>query len=195
MIVWILKSSGEYTAKSAYEIQFCGQVISNFPKLIWKAWATPRSKFFLWLLLQDRVWTAARLQLRGWENNYFCALCERNLETAVHLFTKCPYARKVWTLVATWSNCVNLQPASWNDHCDLEEWFLAMTSDGTRAAHSLAVLIAWHIWKERNARVFNRNRNSEQTVFTRVWDECSNWASAGGRALSYLRIGPDLASN
>ena len=77
-IVWTLESSGEYSAKSAYEIQFCGQTFSNFPKLIWKAWATPRIKFFLWLLLQDRVWTAARLQLRGWENNYFM-LCVKGI--------------------------------------------------------------------------------------------------------------------
>ena len=44
---------------------------------------------------QDRIWTAARLQLWGWRNNYFCALCERLLETSLHLFIECPYSRKV----------------------------------------------------------------------------------------------------
>jgi hypothetical protein len=60
-ITWTLESSGTYSARSAYEIQFNEQVISNFPRLIWKAWATPRCKLFMWLLLQDRVWTPGRL--------------------------------------------------------------------------------------------------------------------------------------
>ena len=194
-IVWTLESSGEYSAKSAYEIQFCGQTFSNFPKLIWKAWATPRIKFFLWLLLQDRVWTATRLQLRGWENNYFCALCERNLETAVHLFTECPFAREVWTMVATWSSCLNLQPEGWNDYSDMEEWFFAITSIGTKAAHSLAMLTTWHIWKERNAIVFQQNHSTVQALFAKIKDEYSNWASAGGRTFHFLRIGMNSMSN
>lgn len=100
-IVWTLESSGKYTARSSYLIQFEGQQRSSFPNLIWKVWATPSCKFFLWLLLQDRLWTSQRLQLRGWPNNYFCALCERNLETALHLFFECHVAGKIWTLVAS----------------------------------------------------------------------------------------------
>jgi hypothetical protein len=92
-ICWKLDTSEKYTAKSAYSIQFSGSILSNFPKLIWKAWAPPKCKFLLWLLLQDRLWTATRLQVRGWENNYFCGLCIRNLETALHLFVECPLSR------------------------------------------------------------------------------------------------------
>lgn len=188
-IVWTLESSGKYSARSAYEIQFSGHITSNFPKLIWKAWATPRCKFFIWLLLQNRVWTAARLQLWGWRKNYFCALCERNLETATHLFIE------FWTLVAMWSDYNNLQPASWTEHGDMEEWFMAMTEGGTREAHSLAILTLWHIWKERNARVFHESPSMEQAVFTRIKDECSEWVSAGRRALSYPRIVLNNMSN
>jgi len=75
-ITWTLENSGEYSAKSAYEVQFAGQITSNYPVLIWKIWAPPKCKFFVWLLLQDRLWTVARLQLRGWKNNYFYALCQ-----------------------------------------------------------------------------------------------------------------------
>jgi hypothetical protein len=88
----------------------------------------------MWLFLQDRVWTSARLQLRGWKNNYFCAICERNLETATHLFIECPYARKVWTLIAEWSNCANLEPTVWTEHRDMEDWFMAMTAGGNKEA-------------------------------------------------------------
>lgn len=46
-ITWKLDSSGKYTAKSAYDIQFSGNIPSNSPKLIWAAWAPPKCKFFL----------------------------------------------------------------------------------------------------------------------------------------------------
>jgi hypothetical protein len=35
-ITWILEGSGKYSASSAYNIQFAGQIPSNFPKLIWR---------------------------------------------------------------------------------------------------------------------------------------------------------------
>lgn len=194
-IVWTLESSGEYSVKSAYAIQFCGQIASNFPKLIWTAWATPRCKFFLWFLLQNRLWTAARLQLRGWENNYFCALCGRSLETATHLFIECPYTCKVWELVACWSNNLNLSPSAWTEWRDLEGWFLALTERGTKSAHSIAIATLWHLWKQRNAIVFNGERVSEQTMAMKIKDECLNWASARGGGLSYLRNEQSFMSN
>jgi len=79
-ITWILESLGQYSASSAYDIQFADQIASNFSKLIWETWAPRRCKFFLWLLLQNKIWTAARLQLRDWKNNYFYALCKRSLK-------------------------------------------------------------------------------------------------------------------
>jgi hypothetical protein len=36
-ICWTLESSGKYSAKSTYNIQFSGSIVSNFPELIWKA--------------------------------------------------------------------------------------------------------------------------------------------------------------
>jgi hypothetical protein len=44
----------------------------------------------------------------------------------------------------------------------MEEWFMVMMEGGTRDAHSLAILTLWHIWKERNVRVFNDITSLEQ---------------------------------
>jgi hypothetical protein len=67
-IVWRLMANGEYSSKSAYEIQFIGFIASNMNKLVWRAWAPLKVKFFAWLLLQNMIWTADRLQARGWKN-------------------------------------------------------------------------------------------------------------------------------
>jgi hypothetical protein len=64
-IIWTRMALGEYTAKSAYEMQFEGGIFSCFPKAVWKVWALTKCKFFLWLFLQNRVWTTDRLLLEN----------------------------------------------------------------------------------------------------------------------------------
>jgi hypothetical protein len=187
-ITWILESSGKYTAKSAYKIQFEGQYLSNFPKLMWNSWAPPRCKFFTWLLLQNRLWTSARLQLRGWENNYFCALCERNLETVHHLFIECPYSCRVWALVSSWSGCLNINPAQWLDVQDIETWLDHVVTTGSKVGHSLTILTLWTIWKQRNARIFRDNAKPEHALFVEIKDTCQLWSMAGGTFLKPLFV-------
>jgi hypothetical protein len=58
------------------------------------------------------VWTAARLLIRQWPNEYFCQLCVRNLETATHLFVECPIAKTVWDRVAQWGRLPSLLPGN-----------------------------------------------------------------------------------
>jgi hypothetical protein len=181
-IIWTLEAWGQYSATSAYNIQFAGQVTSSFPTLIWKAWVPPRCKMFLWLLLQDRLWTAA-----SWmENNYFCALCERNLETAVHLFIGCPFSWEIWCLVSTWSRCRNLHPAQWTSEHDMEDWFYSMTTKGTEMAHTTSIQTLRCIWKQRNAMIFRDSRRPAQAVFAEIRDECLTWSMAGGKILNPL---------
>lgn len=100
-IRWNREEKGEYTARSAYAMQFQGRPSSDFAKLIWKTWAPGKVKMFSWLLFQNRLW-CNELQRRGWINSYFCQLCYRNLKTAQHLFWNCPVAREVWSRLGQW---------------------------------------------------------------------------------------------
>ncbi|TVU20661.1 hypothetical protein EJB05_36879, partial [Eragrostis curvula] len=102
-IVWTPRPSGTYSARSAYLIQFKDVPKTKFKLLVWKPWAPPKCRFFAWLLLHGRIWTAQRLQKRGWPNNYFCPMCYRNLETITHLFIECPAVQRLWGRMATWT--------------------------------------------------------------------------------------------
>jgi hypothetical protein len=93
VLVWTRTLDGAYSAKSVYEMQFDGNVTSSFSSCIWKVWALSRCKFFIWLMLQNIIWTLDRLQQRGWPNDYFCPFCPCNLKTDSHLFQDCPVAR------------------------------------------------------------------------------------------------------
>jgi hypothetical protein len=94
-IRWILTSNGCYSAASAYRLHFEGQVRSIAPAMIWSTWAPPKCWIFAWLLLQNRLWCADRLQRRQCPNSNFCPLCIRNLETSWHLFFECPIAKSI----------------------------------------------------------------------------------------------------
>jgi hypothetical protein len=59
-ITWKFTNSGEYSASSAYKAQFKGMVNSYMMEAVWKTWAPPK-----WLILQNQVWMADRLQKRG----------------------------------------------------------------------------------------------------------------------------------
>jgi hypothetical protein len=61
----------------------------------------------------DRILTADKLLQRGWENDYFCPLCRRNLETVSHLFTECPFSIKVWTHMAATLGLDAIKPINW----------------------------------------------------------------------------------
>ena len=94
-ITWLHTADGQYTARSAYKIQFLGMASSMTAEITWKTKAPPKCRFFTWLMLQNRIWIAARLMLRQWPNEYFCQLCVRNLETVSHLFQECGYSRNI----------------------------------------------------------------------------------------------------
>jgi hypothetical protein len=64
-IAWKLTGNEQYSAASAYKLQFLGLVESCMYKLVWKAWAPPKVKNHAWLALQNRLWTADRLRRRG----------------------------------------------------------------------------------------------------------------------------------
>lgn len=191
-IIWTRSSTGEYTASSAYKLQFKGSFRSPFSSLIWrKPWAPSKCKFFLWLLLQDCIWTADRLQRREWPNNY-CPLCMRNLETANHLFAECPVSTEVWSQVATWTGCEAYKPQGWHGLSTLD-WFSAFpttrqhgkTNTGVR---SLAILVIWCLWQERNNRIFDRGERGVNQLVSWIQDEVRSWSTAGAKFLAPLVV-------
>lgn len=99
-IKWNLTCDGSYSAKSAYHFQFLTRIPQPRLDQVWRVKAEPKIKFYVWLLLQNRNWTADRLSNRGWPHDDKCALCDQLLETAVHLTLLCPFAKEVWQYFA-----------------------------------------------------------------------------------------------
>lgn len=148
-ISWIRTADGTYSSKSAYAMHFMGKMQCATAAQTWSTKAPPKCKLFTWLMLQNRIRTAARLQVRGWPNEYFFQLCLRNLETTQHLFCECPMVREVWKLVGLWIHAKSLMPENWTQGKDLQAWFTALVTDTTmsmsQGVSSMAILTIWEI--------------------------------------------------
>jgi hypothetical protein len=191
MIVWTRTSHGLYTASSAYRSQFTDCPATPDLASIWKVWAPPKCKFFAWLILQDRVWTCDRLARRGWDHSPTCPLCRRTMETAHHLLVDCRYTRRLWTEVAHWLGLPELHPTTWPPSSSPLGWWTVTPprhNISQKAFRSLALLISWELWKERNSRVFNRAESPITTLVFKIKEEFSLWLSAGAKCLAALSV-------
>jgi hypothetical protein len=56
---------------------------------VWKAAVPPKVKFFFWMELHGRLWTADRRHRHGLQQNASCALCDQEDETTDHLLLSC----------------------------------------------------------------------------------------------------------
>jgi hypothetical protein len=55
-----------------------------------------------------------------------------------------------------------------------------------RGFDSLFMLIGWMLWKERNARTFDREGCSARELLCKIEDEAKFWVLAGNRHLALL---------
>lgn len=157
-------------------------------KLIWKAWAPLKIKFFMWLAIKDRLWTAERRCRRGLQDQDTCALCHLHSETSLHIFTQCHFTRQVWQAVTSSLNFQRQLPPS---HSDIVDWWMQLR-DGMdpmkkRGLDSAFMLISWIVWKERNSRVFSREQPRQYgQIAMEIQQQAQLWCSAGAKYLALL---------
>ncbi|XBJ10875.1 hypothetical protein VPH35_015653 [Triticum aestivum] len=129
--------------------------------LVVQSLAPQKCKFFAWLIIQNRVWTADRLQRRGWPNCNLCPLCKQVQETVPHLLFQCRFTMRVWTEIKNWFGLRDVDPTDWRLAPSVEVW-----------------------WDERNARNFRNIAATTTVIITKIKDEASLWARAGVKYLS-----------
>ena len=93
--VWKWTANGSYSASSAYRAFFLGRVGMGGVMFAWKAMVPSKMKFFFWLALHGRLWTAERRRRHGLQTEAACALCSQHDETVDHLLIACVFSRDV----------------------------------------------------------------------------------------------------
>jgi hypothetical protein len=93
-LVWRWNPNGCYSSGSAYTSLMLGQSSVLGCMELWKTKAPNNCRFFVWLVLLGRCWTADRLHRRGLRSDSTCILCCQGIKTIDHILVQCVFALK-----------------------------------------------------------------------------------------------------
>jgi hypothetical protein len=109
---WVPVWGSKYSSRRFYREAFSQVDAHPVFRVMWKSNCMPRIKFFVWLVLVDRLNTKTMLQRRhiNIQGDANCVMCNAGVhETIEHLFFMCPFAQVYWeTINFTWDESLSL---------------------------------------------------------------------------------------
>ncbi|WVZ63564.1 LOW QUALITY PROTEIN: hypothetical protein U9M48_013187, partial [Paspalum notatum var. saurae] len=141
-------------------------------KRVWKSWAPPNCKFFVWLAINNKCWTSNRLAKRGLPHQPACPFCDQAEESINHLLSACVLSREVWTWILR--------------ELRLDVWSKAVASldkELRKGFNSLVILILW-----KHTCVFDSVQPQAQAVLSQVAAKGHMWCLAGAAGLQRLLL-------
>ena len=142
----------------------------RWKSLVWYSHCIPKHAFILWLAVKNKLCTQDKLQ--KWYPNkvYECSLCKNGLDSHNHLFFECEYSKEVWGMVSnkakihenedTWEGIVN-KMSSIGESRSVWEIIKKLCLAAT----------VYHIWQERNGRLFGGNNSTAETLFNVICED------------------------
>lgn len=194
--MWRHEASGQFYSKSCYRFLFAGSITFEPWKRLWKTWAPPQCKFFLWLAMKNKCWNVDRLEKRGLPHPEVCPLCDQEQETIHHLLNRCIFARQFEHSILSPFDLGHL--TSGNDEFSFSEWWRQVCNrvhkDRKRGStlNSIIIMGVWCLWLHRNRVVFDGVAPSIGRLQRSSIDELMCWGMAGPQNLESLGLGRAL---
>ncbi|KAI7986845.1 hypothetical protein LOK49_LG14G01079, partial [Camellia lanceoleosa] len=132
-------------------------------KLLWGPHRIPKVSFIVWVALHNRLYTGDRLLLFGLAPHSQCPFCLTSGESHSHLFFKCPFSHRIWSAIEVKCN-IQWPDFDWPDivtHVTNEAKGKSLRANILSNAFLCSI---YHIWIERNNRVFNKEFKPEEVV-------------------------------
>lgn len=118
-------------------------------------------------------------------------LCHLHDETLLYLLTQCRYAVRVWDKIFEWM-AEHIPPRwDWSTFSAGSQWWTqigSMSGAPLKGLRSLIILMSREIWKDHNARVFQRKFKSLDQLLGKIKEEARCWILAGARHLGSICI-------
>jgi hypothetical protein len=187
--VWRHEASGLFTSKSCYNVLFFGSAVFEPWERLWKTWAPPKCKFFLWLAIRKSVGQLTGYR-RGGCHTQMYAQCVIKPKRQFSTSLLRAFARQFWHTVLVALGLEHLTPAA--DEESFADWWgkvsLRVIKTRKKGLNSLIILGAWCLWLQRNRAVFHGESPSLPRIFRCFSDECVSWAIAGAKEIESLGL-------
>lgn len=167
---WLPSSDGIFSFSTAWEqVRECFQQFQLY-NVVWFPSTNPKMACCLLKGLKNRLATRDRLFRFGITTNEQCVLCQNGKESRDHLFFRCPFSEYLWTLCK-----LKLYDTSSIEGMEEEALKIKLKFKKKDRIFKLARLsftvTVWHIWQERNRRIFQNQQMHKVLVFRRIYED------------------------
>ncbi|XP_010684621.1 uncharacterized protein LOC104899181 [Beta vulgaris subsp. vulgaris] len=138
----------------------------QWDKLVWNRLTVPKHRFFMWLIMLDRLQTSARLCKYGISERANCLICDREEENQDHLIIQCKYSMAIWKMIMKW-----LQINSNHYTTDgMTRWLQRCRASKFKRQVYIAIMAAgvYHIWLTRNEVLWDKKVVSVDVLVNRI---------------------------
>ncbi|KAI8559797.1 hypothetical protein RHMOL_Rhmol04G0202600 [Rhododendron molle] len=168
-VIWSISPTDHYNTKYTWEaLRHRGRKV-QWAALVWFSRSVSKWSFILWLACLRRLATKERLRKWGMVIDPGCVLSSQRHETLQHLFFACSYSRSIWQVVLHRFQ-VQRTPDEWDNEL---MWAVDHCRGKSFKAFLFKLVFAagvYHLWLERNTRVFCGQHRGADIVLASIGD-------------------------
>jgi hypothetical protein len=168
--LWTVCSSGHFSFTSAWNHCRISGPLFDLHDIVWFPESSPKMSCCLLKALYDKLPTRARLHRFGIINFSHCVLCDTSCETRDHLFFECPFSAYIWT-VCKLKLKLNTPMGNLSQEAHTIKDQFKQKDKVYKLARLAINATVWHIWQERNRRIFQRQKLHKIMVFRRIYED------------------------
>lgn len=180
-----LKSMTTFSIKKMYLM-----MRGDFPKVQWRKmvcnnYGSPKGIFIFRLAAHGRLPTKDRLMNWGIVDNQICPLCASQTESISHLFFQCEVSAQVWNSLLQWQQIAR-KNMSWPEEQKWAEIHANGRSLGAELYRMTLAACVYHLWIERNQRVYQAKHTDHRSIVRRIIQEVFYRGSQRSRLIKEL---------
>ncbi|XP_071729047.1 uncharacterized protein [Rutidosis leptorrhynchoides] len=136
-------------------------------KVVWFSHFNPKHAFILWLALHNKLTTQDKIVKWYPHKHFSCVFCSQQVDSHEHLFFKCDYSHKVWVII---KKKLLFKGIGY----DLQSIILniakypSLKNKWNVVSRLLIAAVVYHIWLERNRRVFGSPGRSSDAICEQI---------------------------
>ena len=163
--------TGNFCLSSAWDLVRTHEAQYQFEEVIWFPFHSPKMAICLLRALHSKLLTRDYLKSLGIIDSDMCVLCKVNQESNHHLFFECPLSAYIWSLckLDLGLACSPIGPL--RDEALLIQSKFKAKAKSTILAKLILAATVWHVWKERNLRVFQLQEQHKIMVFRKLYED------------------------